>query len=375
MAPCTPQTSAAATPLALSERLSGVEGQGPSAAAAALLLDLLQTTSHVPAAVASERYPTYDVNPDWIPFEHTGWHNVRMKVFDAMKSAEVPPARVCKFLACGDETYVYQNAATGEIDYHGSRCGDRFCLICGQVRSRRIARSLEPRLQESQPLFITLTIRGTPGDRLANLIDRLNAGWKELRRLKHWQERIDGGAIMLEIKYSRTSGGHWHPHYHLLCHGRFIEQQWLRDAWKLITRDSDQVDVQRVTDLPKAIGYVVKYASKPMDSSFTMVPALLREAIKSLKGRRLCACFGSWYGTPLNDSPEVTPDETEVLTQWRFVGTRRDLAFRAERGDTDSINLLAALDRVMQLRHSLIDRCTSPPKVCVSSISPELFAA
>lgn len=341
--------------------LSGGAGAEPlPSAAAAYLLDPLQTTSQVPAAVADSRYPAYDVNPDFIPFEHRGWHNVRMRIRDAMEATDQPAARCHKFLACGDETYVYQDSVSGEIDFHGSRCGDRFCLICGQARSRRISNALEPRLKESQPLFITLTIRGLPGDRLENLIDRLNAGWKELRRLKHWQQRIDGGAIMLEIKYSRTSGGHWHPHYHLLCHGRFIEKQWLSDAWKLITRDSDQVDIQRVTDLPKALGYVVKYASKPMDASFTMRPNLLNEAMRALKGRRLCACFGTWYGTPLNDRPEVTPDETEVLTTWRFVGTCRDLECRAGRGDRQAIDILSNVERQKRLRYALTLRCRGP---------------
>jgi hypothetical protein len=304
-----------------------------------------------------------DRNVDSIPWEHKGWHNVRMRIDDAMEATEVPAGRRHKFQTCGDDVFVYEHATTKEIEFHGSRCGDRFCSVCGAIRSRRIAASLEPRLKESKPLFITLTIRGTPGDRLATLIDRLADGWKELRRLKHWKERIDGGAIMLEVKYSRTSGGHWHPHYHLLCHGRYIEEQWLRDAWKLITRDSDQVKILRVDDIPKAIGYVVKYASKPMDSSFTMVPNLLREAMQTLKGRRLCACFGTWYGTALNEKVDDAEDPTEVLTQWRFVGTTRDLEFRAGTGDRDAIRILAGVERASALRYALLERCRGPDTV------------
>lgn len=372
---CTAPTEPAAPPHTLHPQRSGGAGAEPLPSSSPYLLDPLQTTSREGDSVADSHYPRYDVNPDWIPFEHRGWHNVRMRILSAMEATEVPPARANKFLGCGEETYVYQESTTGEIDFHGSRCGDRFCLICGQLRSRRIARSLEPRLNEAQPLFITLTIRGLPGDRLANLIDRLNTAWKELRRLKHWRDTIDGGAIMLEIKWSRTSGGHWHPHYHLLCHGRYLDKQWLADAWKVVTRGSDQVDIQRVTDLPKALGYVVKYASKPMDASFTMRPHLLREAMTALKGRRLCACFGSWYGTPLNDSLEDPSDETQILTTWRYLGTCRDLEFRAQRGDREATNVLFQVERARKLRHALTLRCRGPDPMHAPAIGADLSAA
>ena len=167
---------------------------------------------------------------------------------------------------------------------------------------------------------------------------------------------------MLEVKWSHTSGGHWHPHYHIVCEGTWIEQEWLRAAWKLITRDSHQCDVQRIKEPQKALGYVVKYASKPMDSSFTSRPALLDEAMRALKGVRLASCFGTWHGTPL--SARMTKDdedETEAITAWVYEGTTSDLEFRAGRGDADATKLLAAVERILRIRSLRFERPTGPP--------------
>lgn len=336
--------------------------EGPFRDRSPFLLDQIQTSSQVPVALEDSRYDQWDRTPESIPFEHTGWHHTRMKVREALILEELPPARVWKFGHCGDDVFIYQNTTDGEIDFHGSRCGDRFCMVCGAIRSRRIAQSLRELIAKEQPLFITLTVQGKPGDSLASMLDRLADGWKQLRRLDHWKERIRGGAIMLEVKYSRDSGGHWHPHYHILAHGKFIEKEWLKEAWHLITRDSFIVDIKRVHELEGALGYVTKYASKPMDSSFTQTPNLLREAIRTLRGRRLCACFGDWYGTPLNERVDDEEDDTEVLTSWRFLGSKSDLEFKASRGDAMAGDVLRTVERLARLRHAFTVRATSPPK-------------
>lgn len=335
-----------------------------------LHLDTLQTSSPDPVTISNYAFYRDCLQHDQQPFEHTGWHNVRMNVLNAMEATNVPISRAAKFVGCGDEIFIYENTATGEVDYHSNRCGDRFCMICGQARSRRITHALAGLIEKEEPLFITLTVRGKPGDTLASMIDRLTDAWKQLRRLDHWKERVRGGAIMLEIKYSKSSGGHWHPHYHLIAHGKYIEKQWLRDAWRLITRDSDQVDIKRVKEIREALGYVTKYASKPMDGSFTTKPHLLREAMKTLKGRRLCACFGTWYGTPLHDDDEVTDEEIPTFTPWAFAGSRRTLESKAAEGDAHAKDLLSRVERLRALRHAFANRCRGPTENNPFTVGP-----
>lgn len=333
-------------------------------------LDPLQTTSRQDGGapdLADGWCEALFQTADSIPFEHRGWHTMRMRVLTAIRETKQSASREWKFCDCGGEVHVFENTSTGEVKVRGSRCEDRFCLPCGQKRSYQIGQSLRDLVGKEQALFITLTVRGRAGDHLAGQIKKLSDAWKALRRLPLWSSSIRGGAIMLEVKWSTGSGGHWHPHYHLICHGRWIDQERLRAAWFAITGDSDQVKVKRVRELEESIGYVTKYASKCIDASFVMKPKLLREAMVALRGRRLCACFGTWYGTPLREELESDFDENGqlkpdvLLSPWVYRGTRSTLESHAGGGNAEAADLLRRVDRARALRHALDRRCNGPP--------------
>lgn len=332
-------------------------------------LDQLETSSQPRVNTVDDEAcdtPLHFQNPDSIPFEHRGWQPMRRRVFASMCRCGIPEARKHAFWHCSERLHVMQNGSSGEIDIWPETCHDRFCLTCGQRRSRRIAAATEGLMKQAtnKLMFITLTVRGRPDDSLSSMLDRLRDAWKELRRLKAFQSTIRGGVCMLEVKWSKTSGGHWHPHYHIIAEGAWLDKTWLQQAWKLITRDSDQVDVQRVREPGQALNYVAKYASKPIDASFVMRPQLIDEAMRTLKGVRLAACFGTWHGTPLSKGvDDADEDETEVLTNWAYLGTVGDLEAKASRGDRDSANILRAVERLRSLRHSLHQRRRGPPEM------------
>jgi hypothetical protein len=202
---------------------------------------------------------------------------------------------------------------------------------------------------EAETRFITLTIRGRNGDFLVDQITRLRRAWRELRRHPFWLEHVRGGAVMLEVKWSKGVGGHWHPHYHILCHGTWIDQERLKAVWYGITGDSDQVKVKLVREAGEAISYVTKYASKPVDSSFVNNPKRLGEAMLALKGQRLCACFGTWYGTPLKETFDEK-EEPPFFTNWVYMGTISALRHRKGEGDEAAAVLLASVERLMSIR-------------------------
>jgi hypothetical protein len=286
---------------------------------------------------------------------------MRRRVMASMIRTEQSVGRRTDFWNCCQRHHVFRSPSGDDIAVVPETCHDRFCLPCGQRRSRQIAEATAALMKEAKDklMFITLTVRGKPADSLSSMLDRLRNGWKELRRLKGWSSSVRGGVVMLEVKHSKTSGGHWHPHYHIIAEGSWIDPKWLADAWRVITRDSDQVDVQRIKEEKAALSYVSKYASKPVDPSFVMRPNLLDEAMKTLRGVRLAACFGTWHGTPLSRKVEAD-DGTEVITAWVYEGTRDDLAFRAERGDAQAKQLLQHVERYLALRHALTERCRGP---------------
>lgn len=364
----------AATPPCLSPQAVRGRGAGPpvdrsrlAASAAAAPLDPPESSSHTRMNTGDDEFFWQNEAQRTIesmPWEHRGWHQTRKRVFASMCRTGISTARRSRFWTCGDRVHVMRHTSTEELDVYSEKCHDRFCMRCGQLRSRRIAECMEALMKPATDrlMFLTLTVLGRPTDSLASMIDRLRNAWKELRRLKGWQNHIRGGAVMLEIKWSATSGGHWHPHYHIVCEGTWIEEAWLRAAWKLITRDSHECNVQRIKEPEKALGYVVKYASKPMDSSFTSRSFLLDEAMTALKGVRLASCFGTWHGTPLSTKLEKEAiDETEAITSWVYEGTTSDLEFRATRGDQAATQLLQHVERLLRIRSLRYARPTGPP--------------
>lgn len=319
-------------------------------------LDPTETSSQTPAGPADDELSSSGWQIEAMPFEHRGWGHDRRRVFASMRRTDRPQSRVQNFARCCENAHVFVEPTTQEVEVRMERCHDRFCVPCGQIRSMKVASAIQRMMDKKACMFITLTLRGRPEDSLAGMIAALQAAWKALRRIAGWRNNIKGGAVMLEVKWSYTSGGHWHPHFHIIAEGNSIDQKWLEHAWFTVSRGSDQVDVQHVKDHAKALSYVVKYASKPVDSSFIRRPHLLDEAMRSLKGQRLCACFGSWHGTPLQEEVE-NADETEVLTTWVYEGSIRDIEGRARGGDGHAIQLLAAVERQRSLRYALSERC------------------
>ena len=269
-------------------------------------------------------------------FIHSGWAGPRRKIFQCLQTIEAPGNRLDRFARCGSEAWGYQNRRDPKIvRVISNHCGDRLCSVCGNLRSWKLRKALHPRIMEGgrPPLFITLTLAGLPQEGLRAKIDRLLLGFRELRRLTEWKKKIKGGAAFLEIKYNDKSK-RWHPHLHIMAEGKFLDVYWLCRVWHAITGDSFKCDIRRCTSAKDGANYVGKYASKPINTSFTNDPNLLQEAILAFRGRRLCLCFGSWYKTPLNgadddDLKEQGSDDED----WISIGELGSIFRAAEDGD------------------------------------------
>lgn len=185
---------------------------------------------------------------------------------------------------------------------------------------------------DSKPVsFITLTLKGK-GESLSELVDRLYKHFRALRLHPTWAEKVRGGAAFLEIKYNDPSK-RWHPHLHIIADADFIDKGVLSDVWRGISKDSFIVDISRVRQAETTAHYVTKYASKPLNMSFCNKAELLDEALRALKGRRLCLCFGTWYGTSLTDAEDATLDEEADDEQWHMFKDLETLLASAAAGD------------------------------------------
>ena len=186
---------------------------------------------------------------------------------------------------------------------------------------------------------MTLTLCGKDQG-LAEKIDRLYKHFKALRNHPTWSENVKGGVAFLEVKWS-DKAQRWHPHLHVLCVAKYIPKDELVRAWFSISKDSYIIDIQRVTDQEKAAGYVTKYASKPLNTSFSNSPALLDEAVTALKGRRLALAFGTWYGKPLNlDMDELCDEGEENDGTWENFMPLELLIEQCNGGDAEAFAIL-----------------------------------
>jgi len=256
-------------------------------------------------------------------FRHSGWARRRKLVWQALNYSGATPSQRSAFGSCGAYCRVLVSITDPEdVRLAATCCHNRFCLPCAQTRSHTIAANVLPHVQRGQCRFITLTLRHSE-DRLATQIDRLYQCFKLLRCDPLWRETQTGGVAFLEIK--RSSAGHWHPHFHVISQGSYIDVRELSAAWRQITGDSFIVDIRYVRDEGQVLRYVTKYASKPFDSTLFESSAVLIDAMTALKGRRMALAYGSWKGLQMTEKPDPQ--------HWRDLGSLEEMLYEAARGD------------------------------------------
>jgi hypothetical protein len=264
-------------------------------------------------------------------FRHSHWGPRRAKVLESFQRLNLNEFRVDHFENCGSGCIVQASKSTGKIRLSANYCHDRFCLACGQTRSRLIAANIERYIDKRECRFLTLTLKHSKTS-LREQIKRLQHSFRKLRQSTLWRNCVTGGAAFLEVKRSK-SGAHWHPHMHVLIEGTFLSQPLLSAQWLLVTGDSNIVDIRFVRDGTAVVRYVAKYAAKPIDSTLFEEPAWLDESIQSLHGTRLCTTFGKWRGIELEAKPADPGD-------WVPLCSLKDLVARASEGDEPSAALL-----------------------------------
>jgi hypothetical protein len=277
-------------------------------------------------------------------FRHSGWRNVRERVYKSFERTGQTQGRRASFGSCGSYSWIEQSQTNpGLFRLRANTCKDRLCTPCANERSRRMRDGVLGLIEDRPVTFITLTLAGK-GESLATLLDRLYKHFKALRQLDLWKDNVGGGVAFLEVKWS-DKAQRWHPHLHVLADVKWIPHDELTKAWHLITHDSFIVDIRRVRDQPVMAGYVTKYASKPLNPSFSNTPKLLDEAVVALKGRRLGFAFGSWYHNPIFRDDFDGDDQLDLIqANFKIYADLESVMLDACKGDGKAIAILASLN-------------------------------
>lgn len=267
-------------------------------------------------------------------FRHSGWSNDRVRVLHALKETRQTQQRITSFCSCGSHAYLLKSLDEPAVyRVAGSTCHDRFCVPCATERARRIALNVIERVGNTRTRFVTLTLRQTPIG-LSSSIDRLLTSFRKLQKTKLWKSKVTGGIGFMEVKLN-SEARMWNVHLHLLCTGHYIPRDELSAAWHKCTGDSFVVHIMLPRGHRHVIKYVTKYASKPLNTSFSSDTEALNEAVAALKGRRLCTTFGGWRGVLVQPEPSSEA--------WENIGSLDLWLNRAVDGDKEAIALLESL--------------------------------
>lgn len=213
-----------------------------------------------------------------------------------------------------------EGAAVVEANF----CKQRLCPACSWRRSIKIYGATSRILDYIDTneggavkyLFLTLTIKNVPLERLSETIDHMAASFKRLINNRAWKRRVLGSMRTLEITINQETH-QAHPHYHLILavpksyatkgdELYWTHEDW-QDQWQQAARldYAPQVSIERVRGRKAGIAEVSKYMAKDTDylidsqqasmgteEAEALTDYLVSQLTQQLKGRRLISYTG-----------------------------------------------------------------------------------
>lgn len=279
-----------------------------------------------------------DDEKSWVSSYGSG-HEARLRWAAALRSSPVTFKKAADLESCGRGAWVERNPCSNKYRVVSPACKLRFCPRCSHIHASRTKLRLESwatavRTDSVDRLrLVTLTLRSVKSP-LSQQLDFLYRSYRKLRQRALWKKATNGAIAVLQVTYNAATDL-WHPHLHIVQHGRFIDWHALKSAWSRITHGSDGVDIRPVRDVDKACEYVCRYVSRPLDAEHDMPDRRLVDYVMSTKGRRLLIASGN--------APLVLPDKTDDAGEWYHVDSLAGLLQRARNGD---VNALAIIDEI-----------------------------
>lgn len=258
---------------------------------------------------------------------------MRETTFKLLEQTGATEATLRRFIECGQGCQVFFSPSEQRLILSSASCRNRMCVPCAAARRSQIANNLASFCESKHVRLMTLTLAHHNAP-LPDLVTRLWASFKALRKREDWKSHVKGFAAFVEIKWSDRSKW-WHVHLHVLCEGVWWGQKELANAWHTVTADSMIVDIREVkTD--EGIRYASKYASKPL--ALADIPSEHRvAAIQALHHRRLWLVGGDWKSECKLLSTRPLPADLQL------VGSLSSIINDAQCGNASAVEILTAI--------------------------------
>lgn len=204
-------------------------------------------------------------------------------------------------------------------------CQLRLCPLCSARRAKILARRLTKilaKIREDHPdtqlLFLTLTMRNVPGDKLRDALDLLTDAWHKLIRRRPVDRAILGTFRAIEITRNRETD-EYHPHIHAIVvveNAYFDRKAGLyltKDKWIDMWQQSLKAGYRPSVDIRST--YKKGSKGKPSKGTEAAVSAALEAAKYATKDTDF---IGSWL--PPAEAAAVVRTYTEALAYKRMIG-------------------------------------------------------
>ena len=212
-------------------------------------------------------------------------------------------------------------------------CRERICSVCAWRRQARFISQTNPILnlldKDYDFLFVTLTMRNVPYDKLSGAVDLILSAYAKFRHIRQIRRSFCGIIRALELTFNADRKD-FHPHLHLLVAVRkdyfysqdYITQRMLAEIWQgcLDVDYIPSVDIRKcdtVEENPQGVLEVLKYSLKPSYDDLA-----LKAFAVILKGRRLISFSGVFAEMRkklrLSDFENVLTDEIQGKTKLQY---------------------------------------------------------
>lgn len=242
---------------------------------------------------------------------------------------------------CGHDAWVEQCQRTGAFRVVAPACKLRFCPRCSRIHARRTGARLKTWAQSVQLSsslrlrLITLTVASSDQP-LNDQLSHLYQSYRRLRQRSLWKNATIGSIAVLQITLNCETH-RWHPHLHVIQHGRFIDYRTLTTAWKKASKGSTVIDIREVKSAQRASDYVTRYVARPLDDDPKIPLEKLREYVIATKGRRLLIAGG--------EAPLVLPEPPPDDHAWQHVDSLAGIIAAARLHSPRALLILESLPK------------------------------
>ena len=189
----------------------------------------------------------------------------------------------------------------------GSYCGNRWCMVCGRIRTARAIQRYLPTVESWQDKhLVTLTVRNVPKEELPATLDGMIKAFQGAKLAMRRTDRVKLVALRkLECTHNERTR-EFHPHFHVIVSGeaaaRLLVLRWL-EAYP----DSADVKGQDIRPCDTAtVREVFKYFTKLVAHTRMVDPKALDVIFQSMKGHRVYQPVGFTVSAALPDDDEAT---------------------------------------------------------------------